>query len=989
MAPSPESVRRERLTPFAWSVIGVVTLTVMYTVIQVVLVRPYLWPAGAGVTMAGDPIAHLPLRARPPEIVHAFTAAPAITRVAPGSPADAQHIRRGERLLAQERIDNGRGVQFDDRLDREDGRIAAWRELYWSGVRGPIVWQVGGADGAVRRVTVDRPSALASSADGWARRHLGMIVQTTVFTAAALLLLLMRSYDLTAGLCVLALAFSAVGGGGPLLGSEPAIPGLRFILTLFSWIASPLAFPAIALAILYFPTRSRLLDAYPWLHAVPLLAAAPLVLPALGSGLYLAGVDATRGVAIWDATHPGVYHAAFAVALGINLVAVAEGAYRYRFNHNANERRKIRMALYTAVPGVLAYAIRDGVPIVATLFDVEPPDYPGTVHVVLDALVLLPALGLVYAVGVAHVLGPRVVLRRSLQYALANKSLTVLIFLPAILLVVSLVKERNRTIEEIALSSSGLYAVLIIGSALTFMNRERARQWLDQRFFREEYDARKILLSLASRVRFETDPTDLATMVVNQIDEALHPLMTAILVSGIDEGRLTPVTVLHGSAEPLPLDGGLVSMLRWSDEPLDIVLTDPRSPARRLPPDEREWLECTGAVLLVPVVGQSRELIAVIALGERRSEEAYTTEDRQLLASIAAQMALGFDVARLRRRVGASTEDSDRTRIVSTPVEPMTECPRCGRCEDAGVANCPADGTALRPVPSVPRTVDNKYRIEQLLGRGGMGAVYRARDVRLDRLVALKVVRADLLGDPEARGRFRREAQIVARLQHPSIVAVYDYGTFADGGAYLVMELVRGEDLRQLLQREGRLDAAEAMQILTSVCAAIGAAHREGVLHRDLKPENILLPSGGGAAKVLDFGVAKLVTDDHQGDAPDHTTSGMPAPTALTAAGMIIGTPAYMAPEQFKAVDADARTDVFSLGVVAYEMLSGELPFGRGTLADVVLAQARGVPAMPPDLVPEAAERAIRAALDSDPDRRPATPQAFATMLSAGLDADR
>ena len=144
----------------------------------------------------------------------------------------------------------------------------------------------------------------------------------------------------------------------------------------------------------------------------------------------------------------------------------------------------------------------------------------------------------------------------------------------------------------------------------TFRYRERARLWLDQRFFREEYDARKILLSLASRVRFETDPADLAAMVVNQLDEALHPQTTAILVSGIDEGRLSPVTVLHGSAEALPLEGGLVAMLRWSDEPLEIDLADPRSPARRLPPEEREWLECTGAVLLVPVVGQDRSLIA-------------------------------------------------------------------------------------------------------------------------------------------------------------------------------------------------------------------------------------------------------------------------------------------------------------------------------------------------------------------------------------------
>jgi serine/threonine protein kinase len=377
----------------------------------------------------------------------------------------------------------------------------------------------------------------------------------------------------------------------------------------------------------------------------------------------------------------------------------------------------------------------------------------------------------------------------------------------------------------------------------------------------------------------------------------------------------------------------------------------------------------------------------MIALGERRSEEAYTGEDRQLLASIAAQMGLGFDVARLRRRTttGEPGDATDATRISAPPVEPMVECGRCGRCEEPGVHLCPADGAPMRPVPSVPRTVDNKYRIEQLLGRGGMGAVYRARDMRLDRLVALKVVRAELLGDPEARRRFRREAQIVARLQHPSIVAVYDYGTFPDGGAYLVMELVRGEDLRRVLQRQGRLEIGEGMAILSSVCDAIGAAHREGILHRDLKPENILLPAGGMPAKVLDFGVAKLIGEDRVSlDSPD--SSATEAHTALTAAGMIVGTPAYMAPEQFKAVAPDGRTDVFSLAVIAYEIFSGQLPFGRGTLADVVLAQARGVPALQAHLIPPAAERTIKLALDEDPDRRPGTPQAFATQLSAALE---
>ncbi|MGH8722319.1 MAG: GAF domain-containing protein, partial [Burkholderiales bacterium] len=377
-------------------------------------------------------------------------------------------------------------------------------------------------------------------------------------------------------------------------------------------------------------------------------------------------------MALWDATHPGVFYASFAAALGINVLAVAEGTYRYRFNHDANERRRIRMALYTAVPGVVAYALKDGVPVVAALAGRSLPPYPPMVFIILQALVLLPAFGLVYAVGVARVLGPRVVLRRSLQYALANRTLTLLTLPPGAALVVSLVLQRDQTIAEIVQGSSGLFILLIAAAIAAWTYRERARQWLDQRFFREEYDARKILLSLVSRVRFETDPADLASLVVTQLDEALHPQIVAILVGGVDEGRLSPVAALHGNIQPLPLEGGLVSMLRWSEEPLEVYLQDPRSPARRLPAEERTWLEASGAVLLVPVLGEDRALIAVIALGERRSEEAYTTDDRQLLASIAAQMGLGFDVARLKRRsdtAGARDETPGQTAAVPPMME--------------------------------------------------------------------------------------------------------------------------------------------------------------------------------------------------------------------------------------------------------------------------------------------------------------------------------
>jgi tRNA A-37 threonylcarbamoyl transferase component Bud32 len=979
---SRDAVSLERRPQMMWAVAAVVALTLVCTAVQTLLVQPYLWPAGDGIHFSGAPPIDTPLPARPvrPEVDLAAT--PVIDFVAPESPADRAGIKAGDRVLELRR--NATDDSLDLRELAEIGtreRLDVWRQMYWLGVRVPLEWRTVGANGE-SQVLLDRPSAWsAGRANGWARLHLGDIFQSAVFAGAAVALLLLRSRDLTAWLSVLALALTAVSGGGPLRGEEAVVPGLGRILTVYAWMAAPLAFPIIALAILHFPSPSLLVVRRPWLQVVPFIAAAPMIVPSLATAIYLCGVTSVRGLAVWDATHPEVFYASAAGAMLLNLLVLIEGVFRYRWNHDANERRRIRMAVYTAVPGVLAYTLKDGASILASVTDTTAPAYPWPVLALLQLFVLLPAFGLVYAVGVARVLGPRTVLRRSLQYALASRTLTVLTLIPAAALVFSLLRDRELTIREVATGSSGVYIGLVAASVAAFRYRERARMWLDQRFFREEYDARKILLSLATRVRFETDPADLASTVVEQIDAALHPEAVAILVSGIEQGSVTPVSVLHGAVDPLPLDGGLASMLRWSEEPLEIYLRDPRSPARRLPAEEQDWLERSGIVLLVPVLGQDRALIAIIALAGRRSEEAYTDEDRQLLAGIAAQMALGFDVARLRRPLSPSSSDTTRVLAVDTALH---ECPRCGRCEDETVAVCPADGSRMQVVGSVPKVIENKYRLEQLLGRGGMGAVYRARDMRLDRLVAIKVVRSELLGDPDARARFRREAQIVAHLHHPSIVAIYDYGTLANGGAYLVMELVRGEDLRRVLLREGRLEPTRAAKILTNVCGAIEAAHREGVLHRDLKPENILLPGDDTDVKVLDFGVAKLIADERP---PDESTelSSLDAATIRTTAGMFVGTPAYMAPEQLHAGAIDARTDVFSLGIVAYEMFSGRLPFGRGTVADVILAQSRGAPPLSSPDVSSATERAVRAALELDADRRPATPQAFAHLLNAAV----
>src|SRR6185436_11213826 len=176
---------------------------------------------------------------------------------------------------------------------------------------------------------------------GWSRAHLGMTVQVLVFALAAIVLFALRSRDLTAQLSVLALALSGVAGGGPLLGAEMVFPlGTWRVLTVFAWLAGPLAFPIIALAILYFPSPSPLLKRHTWLHAVPFVAAAPMLVLSAATSLYLVGVESMRDLALWDASHPGAYYGSFALALAINVLALFEGVYRYKYNHDGNERRR-------------------------------------------------------------------------------------------------------------------------------------------------------------------------------------------------------------------------------------------------------------------------------------------------------------------------------------------------------------------------------------------------------------------------------------------------------------------------------------------------------------------------------------------------------------------------------------------------------------------------------------------------------------------------
>jgi len=266
--------------------------------------------------------------------------------------------------------------------------------------------------------------------------------------------------------------------------------------------------------------------------------------------------------------------------------------------------------------------------------------------------------------------------------------------------------------------------------------------------------------------------------------------------------------------------------------------------------------------------------------------------------------------------------------------------------------------------------IDGKYRLDRVIGNGGMGAVYGGTHVQLGRNVAVKVLRSDLVIDDTLHARFVREARASARIEHPNAIRVYDFGALDDFGTYLVMEFADGVSLRQLLADRGRLSLDLALDLLQQAAAALDSAHANGIIHRDVKPENMMVcfgADGRPVLKVVDFGIAKLLSSD--------------GTTQLTRPSDLIGTPRYMAPEQFTGEEIDGRIDVYALGVVLYEMLAGRPPF-EGTFSEII---GKHIYAVPPPLgveIPEEVARVVYRALAKSPDERPQSPIELASEFA-------
>ena len=275
--------------------------------------------------------------------------------------------------------------------------------------------------------------------------------------------------------------------------------------------------------------------------------------------------------------------------------------------------------------------------------------------------------------------------------------------------------------------------------------------------------------------------------------------------------------------------------------------------------------------------------------------------------------------------------------------------------------------------------LSGRYEIGERLGSGGMSNVHRATDRILERTVAVKILAEHLSDDERFVARFRREALAVAKLIHPNIVQVYDTGV-DEGRHYIVMEYVEGRSGAQILQSQGSLDAETAAEIGIQACAGLDYAHRRGIIHRDVKPGNLMIvggPVGGGAhlaVKLTDFGIARAIEQ-----------------TRITQVGSVVGTAAYLSPEQVRGEEATPATDVYALGVVLYQFLTGRLPYEGSTLAELAVRQQNERP-LPPsaynDEVPEPIGLAVLRALEGDPSRRYASADELAGGLRLGLEGE-
>ena len=611
-------------------------------------------------------------------------------------------------------------------------------------------------------------------------------------------------------------------------------------------------------------------------------------------------------------------------------------------------RRRIRWMIAGLAPASSMYVISAVLSVVARTQPAFGPVYDKAL-IATTLISLSVPLAFAYAVARHELFGIRLAIRVGIQYTLARSALLWMLAIPALGLAWAIWREPALTVRGL-LSAGTPHVYLLLAIAASLAMRERLLAAIDRRFFRDAQDRERILVDLASEIGRSETIADAVALAEQAVDASLHP-------------RTVHVRLHEGT----------------KDAPEDLPTTDTLMRQQLEAGDEVQAGAGTAPqiAMVVPILDHAQRLIGTLLLGPKRSEEPYSANDRKLLRAVARQVAMAVENATLRREVGDERRIRHEvlSRLDRDAVHVIRECPTCGTVFDHDVDVCRADGSTLVPTMPVERTIAGKYRLDRLIGRGGMGAVYEAADLSLDRLVAVKILQPDCFGDDAALRRFEREARILGSLSAPNVVKVHAYGTIASGGAFLIMERLYGQTWRAILRERKTIERETLTVWLAQLCDALVAAHGKGVVHRDLKPENVIVREtddlDATLVKVLDFGIAKQI--DGQGDTDGTSVSGQ-----------IMGTLGYMPPEQLAAKTVDHRADIFAVGVMAWEALCGSRPFDGSTAAELAIAMQSAPQRRPIGLSP-ALTGVLDKALSPDAGRRHASAAELRRSLLSAL----
>ena len=579
-------------------------------------------------------------------------------------------------------------------------------------------------------------------------------------------------------------------------------------------------------------------------------------------------------------------------------------ALNYRRLADLNERRRVRVLVFGAVAGLLAL-----VSVILALFiqgffgrSVQVPSPMSTL--VIAAFLAFPA-SFAYAVLRHRLFDVRIIIRQGLQYAMARGVLLSIMPLLLVILVADILLHSDQSLAVIITARAWIYGVVGVVAIVLYQKRQGWLDQIDRLFFRDQFDAQCLLQDLIQRVKSAKDLDVASHEVVARIHRALHSEFVCVLHRRADQTEFRTMVCEPANHRTIQFhaDVKLLGLLRLMEKPLQVSGTTWL--ADRLPDEEFRFIEEQNIDLVIPIVTGSAAAESILVLGPKRSEEPYSREDERLLTAIAASLAL------------LSTSS-----IAQPETQSFQECPTCGACFNRIESRCNQDGSGLVRI-HMPRVLAGRYRLDRRIGSGGMGTVYAGVDDALDRPIATKVIRPELVQNPHVTAKFHQEARVAAGLVHRNVITIYDFGVERQH-PFIIMELLAGRTLRTELDPAKPFSPKRTIEILDGVCAAIEEAHRRKLLHRDLKPENIFLAQTptGELVKVLDFGLVKALTTSIRSDDPTRA-----------ATSVIAGTPYYMAPEQLMGEPASQATDVWALGVIAYEMLIGAHPFVTGSEA--------------------------------------------------------